>query len=81
MRLAAMTASKEDVEELSKTFKMVRPSMEEINSAAAQAPVFTRRTIDNTRPVEAERSAKGGGLILIAIVILILIGLISALFF
>jgi serine/threonine-protein kinase len=76
MRLAAMTASQEDVDELSKTFKMSRPSLEEINRAAPQAPVFTRRS-----PGSATRSTRGGGLILMAIVALILIGLISALLF
>lgn len=82
MRLAAMTASKEDVEELSKTFKMVRPSMEDINRAAPQSPVFTKRPLDNAaHPVQEDRSSKGGGLILMAIVALILIGLISALLF
>jgi eukaryotic-like serine/threonine-protein kinase len=82
MRLAAMTASKEDVEELSKTFKMVRPSMEEINRAAPQPPVFSRRVPDSpAHPVETTRPGKGGGLMLMAIVLLILIGLISALFF
>ncbi|ADE11508.1 serine/threonine-protein kinase [Sideroxydans lithotrophicus] len=82
MRLAAMTASKEDVEELSKTFKMVRPSIDEINQAAPQSPVFTRHTTGNvTYPEHDARSAKGGGLILMAIVALILIGLISALLF
>ena len=31
LRLAALTASSEDVEEISKTFKMARPSMDDIN--------------------------------------------------
>ena len=78
MRLAAMTASPEDVDELSKTFKMSRPSIEEINRAAPQSPVFTRRSPDS---VGAKRSGKGGGLILMAIIALVLIGLISALIF
>lgn len=82
MRLAAMTASKEDVEELSKTFKMVRPSMDEINQAAPQSPVFAKHTTSSmAHPAHDARSAKGGGLILMAIVALILIGLISALLF
>jgi serine/threonine-protein kinase len=82
MRLAAMTASQEDVDELSKTFKMSRPSIEEINRAAPQSPVFAKRTQNNAlQPLEETRSNKGGGIMLMAIVVLILIGLISALLF
>jgi len=82
MRLAAMTASPEDVDELSKTFKMARPSMEEINRAAPQAPVFAKRSPGNVAyPGDSKRSGKSGGLILMAIIALILIGLISALLF
>jgi serine/threonine-protein kinase len=77
MRLAAMTASKEDVEELSKTFKMARPSAEEINSAA---PRSQARHL-SAQPSEGTRASRGGGLILMAIIALILIGLISALLF
>lgn len=82
MRLAAMTASQEDVDELSKTFKMSRPSIEEINRAAPQAPVFAKRPLNNAPHSEDEaHSSKGGGIMLMAIVVLILIGLISALLF
>ena len=77
MRLAAMTASKEDVEELSKTFKMARPSAEEINSAA---PHSQGRHSSAHTGGEA-RASRGGGLILMAIIALILIGLISVLLF
>jgi serine/threonine protein kinase len=77
MRLAAMTASKEDVEELSRTFKMARPSIEEINSAAPQSQ--SRRL--PAHPDGEVRATRGGGLILMAIIALILIGLISALLF
>ncbi len=82
MRLAAMTASQEDVEELSKTFKMSRPSLEEINRAAPQPPVFAKPSPGYAvHPIDKTRSGRGGGLILLAIVALILIGLISALLF
>lgn len=82
MRLAAMTASPEDVEELSKTFKMSRPSIEEINRAAPHSQVFIKPLKDNAAPPVGEvRTDKGGGLILMAIVALILIGLISAILF
>jgi serine/threonine-protein kinase len=76
MRLAAMTASQEDVEELSRTFKMNRPSAEEINSAAP------RSQSRHVSPTGGEaRTGRGGGLILMVIIALILIGLISAFFF
>lgn len=82
MRLAAMTASQEDVEELSKTFKMARPSMEEINRAAPQSPVFTKHSPTNpSHSTGASRATRGGGIFLMAIVIVILIGLISAFLF
>jgi len=81
LRLAAMTASQEDVEELSKTFKMSRPSLEEINRAAPQPPVFAKPSRDYAPALDKGRPARGGGLILMVIVALILIGLISALLF
>jgi eukaryotic-like serine/threonine-protein kinase len=82
MRLAAMTASPEDVEELSRTFKMLRPSIEEINRAAPQSQIFSKTSAGGAaHPVEESRSGRGGGLVLMAIVALILIGLIFALLF
>lgn len=80
MRLAALTASQEEVEELSRTFKMARPSMEEINRSAPQPQVFARPA-PPVRTVAEPREGKGGGLVLLAIIALILIGLISALLF
>lgn len=80
MRLAALTASQEEVEELSKTFKMARPSMEEINRAAPQPQIFAKPT-PSVRPVEVASEKKSGGLVLMTIIALILIGLISALLF
>lgn len=80
MRLAAMTASPEDVEELSRTFKMSRPSLEEINSAAPHTTTSSKYAPSHTAHSAGEGvDGKGGGLILMAIVALILIGLISAL--
>jgi serine/threonine-protein kinase len=82
MRLAALTASQEDVEELSKTFKMARPSIEEINRAATQPQVFAKPSPTRaSRPLVEPRPARGGGLLLMAIIALILIGLISAFLF
>ena len=80
MRLAAMTASPEDVEELSRTFKMARPSIEEINHAAPHSSFFSKSSPDKAaHAVSEDQSAKGGGLILMVIVVTILAGLISLL--
>ncbi len=82
MRLAALTASQEDVEELTKTFKMARPSIEEINRAAPQPQVFAKPSpLHAPRPAIESRASRGGGLLLMAVIALILIGLISALLF
>ncbi len=77
LRLAAMTASQEDVDELSKTFKMVRPSMEEIDQAVPQS-------LDKHSPVHQEvdlPSTRGGAIVLVVITTLILIGIILVLLF
>lgn len=90
MRLAAMTASNEDVEELSKTFKMARPSMEDLNRAAPKSPPLKPSTPSPTdsksmpprksAPEMVEKTpSKGNGGLLIAIVMLVIIGLIFAL--
>jgi serine/threonine-protein kinase len=83
MRLAAMTSTKEEVDELSKTFKMARPSLEEINRAAPQPQIFAKaQTVPaSTRATSEPETVKGGGLLLMTIIALILIGLISALLF
>ena len=82
MRLAALTASPEDVEDLSRTFKMLRPSLDEINNAAPQTQTLPKRTPTNIQlPLEDVSPSRGGGLLLMAIIALILIGLISALLF
>lgn len=82
MRLAAMTATQEEVDELSRTFKMARPSIEEINRAAPQPQAFSKLSQSNmVRPAIETHDVRGGGLLLFAVIALILIGLISALLF
>jgi eukaryotic-like serine/threonine-protein kinase len=81
MRLAALTASSEDVDELSKTFKIARPSAEAIRQAApvtkAPHPASPATPRPAVRQGPAELPAKPGGnnLILIAVVVLVLLGI------
>jgi serine/threonine-protein kinase len=75
LRLAAMTASKDEVEELSRTLHTARPSLAEINRAEPKpvAPPYVR---NNEVP-----PGNGGGYVLLAIIVLVVLGLISALVF
>ena len=91
MRLAAMTATPADVEELSKTFKMARPSIEDINRAAPKplppkpgtpSPAASKQTPPRKSPPDSAKAAspKGGNNVLLTvIVVLVIIGLIFAL--
>lgn len=83
MRLASMTASEEDVEELSKTFRMARPSMEDINRAAPTPRAdISLKSASSSRPYnQATPPSNGGGYILLAIIALVVIGLISTIVF
>jgi len=83
MRLAAMTASEEDVEELSKTFRMERPSIEDINRAApAPRPDVGLKSSSVSRTYDQSAApSNGGGYILLAIIALVVIGLISTIVF
>ncbi len=79
MRLAALTGSSEDVDELSKTFKMVRPSAEAIKQAAHKAPVHassapSARSVEHRARVERAPAGGGNGLLLI-IALLVLVGI------
>ena len=80
MRLAALTGSSEEIEDISRTLKMIRPSMAVINQAAPTAkspiaatpPAFTQqvsaRNTDNA-------TEKDDSWLLILIVFLVLLGL------
>ncbi len=84
MRLAAMTASQEDIEELSRTLRFARPSIEEINLAASGS--YSKSGI---YPSTSQGEALGqgvppssyGGFLLLAIIIIVVIGLISTIAF
>ncbi|MFA5371164.1 MAG: serine/threonine-protein kinase [Sideroxydans sp.] len=74
MRLAAMTASKEDVEELSRTLRITRPDFGEINRSAPKKTAITR---DSSNRMDAQPM---GGYLLLVVVVIILIGLFATIF-
>lgn len=84
MRLAALTASHDDVEELSMTLRMARPSIEDINRTAAglQAHTGDRSTqsLSATGNLRVPHS-NFGGCLLLAVIIIVVIGLISTIAF
>lgn len=85
MRLAVMTATNDDIDELSKTFKMARPSLEEINSAArnhsGEAAAQSVNAPVQVSPVQpssvqsAGNPAQGGNglIIIVALMIIVLV--------
>jgi serine/threonine protein kinase len=85
MRLAALTATSEDVDELSKTFNMGRPSAESINQAgraalaAGSASPAEPRHITHQSLADLSTQSRGGNLLVLIIVLLLLLG--TALFF
>ncbi len=79
LRLAALTASNEDVDELSKTFKIPRPTAEEIIKAAPrQVPP---REVGSKKPAKATAQKYDGSLLLLIVLLLILFGIVSMYFF
>lgn len=82
MRLAAMTASPEEVDELSKTLKIVRPGAEELKRAAP--PVNTARPVAAPRPPVRQTTAPvarsgGGSFLLLILLAMVLLGVIALL--
>ncbi len=82
MRLAALTATSEDVDELSKTLKIARPSAESINQAAAvtkaprpPASSAPRTAVVQPSGVEPSTRHGGGNLLLAIFVLLVLLGI------
>ncbi|PIV87951.1 MAG: serine/threonine protein kinase [Hydrogenophilales bacterium CG17_big_fil_post_rev_8_21_14_2_50_63_12] len=72
MRLAAMTSSREEVEELSKTLKIAVPGF----AAAARNPARNKPHLRHS----VNRGSPRGGYLLLAIVVIVLIGLFTAIF-
>ncbi|MDO8293219.1 MAG: serine/threonine protein kinase, partial [Gallionella sp.] len=75
MRLAALTGTSEDVDELAKTLKIVRPSAEAIFNAAPAAP----RPVVRPGPAEPPAQPGSSNFMLIAVVILVLLGIVAIL--
>jgi serine/threonine-protein kinase len=80
MRLAALTATSEDVDELSKTFNMGRPSAESINqagratlAAGSASPAQPRHTAHKSLKEHATQS-RDGKLLVVIVVLLALLG-------
>lgn len=83
LRLAAMTASSEEVEELSKTFKMARPSLEEINRAGSVKPSspqdltdtipFQKNGSEGGNASSAETSGGSGTAIAVAVIVVLVV--------
>ncbi len=75
MHLAALTSSETEVDELSKTLKMQRPSPEAIRQAGLKAktlqPVTHKSWADSSEPTAS------GGFLLLMILLLVLIGVVS----
>ena len=75
MRLAALTASSEDVDELSKTFKIPRPTAEEIINAAPRAKA------DLQKKIQQDTRQNDGKFLLLVILLLVLLGMVSLIFY
>ena len=71
IRLAALTATSEDVDELAKTFNQPRPSPEEISRAAPAVPRAARKP-EKAGPVVQHQVRLGNWLLILVAVIVIL---------
>jgi eukaryotic-like serine/threonine-protein kinase len=75
MRLAALTGDENDVEELSRTFKMTRPGMDAISQVASTPKPQAVQAAVPSSPLDKAGSAKLGGWLLIVIMVLVVAGL------
>ena len=88
LRLAALTASSEDVDELSKTFNMGRPSEESINqagraalAAASLAPAQSRHPSPHSDMAKSSAQPRSWNFLVVLITLLVLSGIILLLVF
>lgn len=75
MHLAALTSAETDVDELSKTLKMERPSVEAIKQAGLKAKAL--QPVKHKSWVDPSAQTASGGFLLLMILLLVLIGAIS----
>ncbi len=75
MRLAALTSKETDVDELSRTLKMERPSAEAIKQAGMKAKAL--QPVKHKSWVDPSAQTASGGFLLLMILLLVLIGAIS----
>ncbi|NOU01093.1 MAG: serine/threonine protein kinase [Gallionella sp.] len=75
MRLAALTSNDTDVDELSKTLQMERPSAEAIKQAGLKAKAL--QPVKHKSWVDPSAQTASGGFLLLMILLLVLIGAIS----
>jgi len=83
MRLAAMTAPKDEVEALAKTLQMPRPGLNEINKAspkesALQSPL-QHKVQQGKQATQAERTSGNNGVLMVIFMVLIVVTVIVAL--
>ena len=76
MRLAALTASSEDVDELSKTFKIPRPTAEELINSAPRGKAEIHK-----KNIQQDTRQKDGNLLLLVILLLLLLGITSIIYY
>jgi serine/threonine protein kinase len=95
LRLAALTNAEEEVEDLARTIKMVRPDLRAMAAQSFPAPTQSKpKPTESAVPVheevaaledqddtDVEAASGGGSLILIAIIVLVLIGVVLFVFF
>jgi tRNA A-37 threonylcarbamoyl transferase component Bud32 len=95
LRLAALTNADEEVEDLARTIKMVRPDLRAMAAQSFPAPAQSKpKSAESAVPVheevaaledqddtDVEAASGGGSLVLIVIIVLVLIGVVLFVFF
>lgn len=73
LRLAALTATSEDVDELSRTFNIARPTLDEIIKAAPRVNIA--RAAERPGRAETDTQSRDENFILVAVLLLVLLGI------
>ncbi|MCR4302676.1 MAG: serine/threonine protein kinase [Gallionella sp.] len=81
MRLAALTATSEDIDQLSKTLNIARPGAEEIKQAAPASKAAQPGTHAVRRPQSELPSRTYGGNFMLAVIVMLVLLLIAAIIF